>query len=313
MASSENQAFDDQALTRYLLGGLSAEEAERVDELSIADEEFSWRLNGLENDLVDAYVRGELAGKDLERFRSFYLSSAGRRRKVDFARGLLQLEQRAAMQTTEAGRARALYGSRPRLFSGWHSFFGWGFAGAAFVLLGLAIYLSLANFRLQRQLTEARQDRAAIEQRDRELEQQIRERKWPDAEARNQLERLRKSQANVNQLRTVSLLLPPPMRGAGRISTISFHPGTDLFVVLLLLTESNEFPAYCAALKDPRSGQVLWRSQKVEAASLNDKQAVSISFPATLLKQQNYIVELAGVRGGGPAVVADYAFRVVLQ
>ena len=79
MSSQDKSAYDDQLLTRYLLGTLPAEEAERLDQLSIVDEELAARLSAVEYDLVDAYVRGEARGEDLARFESFYLSSAKRR------------------------------------------------------------------------------------------------------------------------------------------------------------------------------------------------------------------------------------------
>src|SRR5260370_8307919 len=94
--SSDKQIYDDRLLTRYLLGVLPAEEAERLNELSVADEEFAWRLNSFENDLVDAYVRGGLSGEDLQQFTAFYLSSPTRRHKVEFAEGLLALEHKTA-------------------------------------------------------------------------------------------------------------------------------------------------------------------------------------------------------------------------
>jgi hypothetical protein len=46
------------------------------------------RLCAVENDLVDAYVRGTLAGGMLERFESFYLASPRRHEKVMIARDL---------------------------------------------------------------------------------------------------------------------------------------------------------------------------------------------------------------------------------
>jgi hypothetical protein len=317
MASSNHEVFDDRFLARYLLGDLSPEEAERVDALSITDEEFSWRLSAVENDLVDAYVRGELSGKDLEQFRSSYLSSPRRHKKVDFAQGLLALEQRTATQRTEAserqGAKRAALDEIPvRLVLSRYGFLRAAFAGAGFVLLLVVIYLSIANLRLHEQISEMRQQQEAINQRNRELEQQINAERTANGDNRTQLERLRQSQPD-HQLRTVSLLMPPPTRGATRISTISLHPGTDLFVVLLLAMESNEFAAYRAELKDPANGQVVWRSAEVKASSLNDKHVVSVSFPSSLLKQQNYIAELAGLGTARSEVVGDYAFRVVLK
>src|SRR5215475_5472850 len=88
MASQNEEKYDERLLVRYLLGVLSREETERLDELSIVDDEFAARLNAAEDDLVDAYVRNELSGTDAEKFQSSYLSSPRRLQKVEFAEGL---------------------------------------------------------------------------------------------------------------------------------------------------------------------------------------------------------------------------------
>src|ERR1700704_4316416 len=88
MTLSHDLGHDDQ-LVRYLLGLLPGQDAERLDELTVADDEMAWRLRVVENDLVDAYVTGTLTGQRRARFESFYLSSERRRRKVQFARSFL--------------------------------------------------------------------------------------------------------------------------------------------------------------------------------------------------------------------------------
>src|SRR5262245_35879771 len=105
MSSPDKQTYDDRLLTRYLLGALPDEEVERLDELCIVDEELATRLQALENDLVDAYVRGEVSGEDLGHLESFYLSSAKRRQKVEFAAALLELEKRTAAVAVEVKEA----------------------------------------------------------------------------------------------------------------------------------------------------------------------------------------------------------------
>ena len=76
---------DDQCIIPYLLGAPD----ERLDELAVADDDFGARLAAAENDLVDAYVRGELSPESRERFESFYLTSEERREKVRFAEAFL--------------------------------------------------------------------------------------------------------------------------------------------------------------------------------------------------------------------------------
>jgi hypothetical protein len=91
---------DDGRLVRYLLGLLSPDEAECLDEQSVVDGDVANRLLTVENDLVDAYVSGTLASELRLRFEVFYLASPRRRRRVTFARRLL-----AAVDRTSPTRA----------------------------------------------------------------------------------------------------------------------------------------------------------------------------------------------------------------
>jgi hypothetical protein len=70
------QLFDRKTITEYLLGTLPEADTARLDELSFTDDDFSDALNAAEKDLIDAYVQGELSGRVLERFESYFLASA---------------------------------------------------------------------------------------------------------------------------------------------------------------------------------------------------------------------------------------------
>lgn len=76
---------DDEELTRYVLGLLPEEDRERLDDASMTDDEVAARLRTAESDLVDSYVRGQIAGETLDRFESHYLSSPRRRESVRLA------------------------------------------------------------------------------------------------------------------------------------------------------------------------------------------------------------------------------------
>ena len=82
---------DHEQLTKYLLGKLPGDAADRLDELSISDDEFAALLNDTENDLVDSFVRGEFSSEMEGQFRSAY-STPQRRHKVEFARALLAFQ-----------------------------------------------------------------------------------------------------------------------------------------------------------------------------------------------------------------------------
>jgi len=177
----------------------------------------------------------------------------------------------------------------------------------------VAGFLLLENSRLRKQMSDAQTQQAALGQRGQELQKQLDDQRSANAEFQKEIARLRQSQTNLEQLRTIALLLPPPTRGVARVPTISVPAGTDVALLLLEL-ESDDFPAYRAALKNPVTRQILWNSGSLEPSSLGEKRAVSISFPANLLKQQNYIVELTGLpTRGAPKHIGTYPLRVVLK
>lgn len=324
MLRPDKQTYDDQVLIDYLLGSLPEAVGERLDELSVADDEFAWRLSAVENDLVDAYVRGELSGEILGRFETFYLSSPKRREKVTFAEAMRIRAGRITASPAQATPAISISGSRPkkelpRGVSPWRLFtvprlaLQWGFAGGALAMLFMASYLLLENAGLRRQTTEALGSHAALDQREQELQRQLSDQRAANLEMAKDLQRLRESQPNLDQLKTLSALLLPPTRGARRIPTVSVPPGTSL-VVLLLALESDDFPAYRVELKDPATNQTVWHSASMEAATSGGNKIVSISFPASLLKQQHYILELSGVPSSGRAkLISGYPIRVVIR
>jgi anti-sigma factor RsiW len=313
MAPSENQALDDELLKRYLLGALPEAETERLHELSVTDEELAGRLDAVETDLVDAYVRGELPREDRDQFNSFYLASPKRREKVRLAEGFLALEGRTARAASirEAASQQTSPDRPTGRMTGQRFWLQWGLAAASLALLMAGGYLLSQNLGLRKQLTEA-QSQHAPDPRVGELERQLAQERLAKDQAVKDLEQARGSQPNLEQLKTVSVLLPPPLRSAGPAPAVSVHPGTDL-VVLVLPVEADDFPAYQARLKDPRTQRVLWSSARLAIAP-GERKTVSISFRAGLLKRQNYIVELTGLPSHGAGeVIGGYPFSVVLE
>lgn len=280
MASTGDEIYDDSLLTQYLLGSLGHDETERFDELSIADDEFASRLQVVEDDLVDAYVRGGLAGAPLEQFRSGYLSSAKRREKVEFAETLLRAaDLRQAATSRDSSRT-------------W--FPKWALASAAFLLLVTSGFLWYQNLRLR---GEVKQSQAAIAA----LRQQVQAAASPTPAEKS---------PQAQPVRTVALVLAPLTRGSSAVHLLTLAP-TDRATLQLEL-ESNDFPRYWATLKDPATSGVLWRSDEVKASPQGQNNVVLIGLPAGILKQQNYTIELTGISASGKAEFAGaYAFQVV--
>lgn len=287
--------MDEQMIVKYLLGSLSEKESEQLDEMSVTNEDFAERLEDAENDLVDAYVRGELSADTIARFKSHYLNSARRRHKVTFAETFrdMLIAQPAQIETN---RRRA-------------PVFQLAIAAVAALMMLAGGYLMFENVRLRNQ-------RSALERREHELQQQLVQQRSSDTEKEKELTRVREKlmqleqQISPNQQDDVTVIafnLSPQTRSISKLPVLSLPADID-FVDITLKLEMNDFSAYTVVLKDPATENVLW--------SDNLKAAKSLQFrlPANILKAQNYVLELSGISASGAAeIISSYPFRVSTQ
>jgi anti-sigma factor RsiW len=311
---------DPQDLIQYLLGSLPESEAERLDELAVTDDEFAWRLTEAENDLVDAYARGELSGETLRRFETHYLSSEKRREKVKFADALRLLEERSTAAPVEGAPAatplpeettREPVAISPRLRKVPRIAMAWALAAAALLMLVPAGLLFLANGRLRHELAQAQSERASLETRAGDLQRQLERQRSETARPRTDLDAATASDAIVERLQIVSLILSPQVRGLGRTPQLSVPPTADA-VAMQLRLESDDFPRYRVSLRTAAGDQAIWRSGTLTAALAGEGKAVTASVPANLFTPQHYSAELSGVTAEGrEEPLASYAFRVV--
>lgn len=75
-------------IRQYLLGSLPQDERTRLEDQYFADTALFEELIAVENDLIDSYIREELAPAEVTQFEAEFLSSPERRARVEFARNL---------------------------------------------------------------------------------------------------------------------------------------------------------------------------------------------------------------------------------
>jgi hypothetical protein len=95
---------------RYLLGLCSPEEREHIESEYFEDEDAFQEMLAAEDDLIDAYARGELVGEERRRFEKNLGSSFQGRDRVQFARAFAGI-----VSDTRSVRAGTFFQS-PRLF-----------------------------------------------------------------------------------------------------------------------------------------------------------------------------------------------------
>jgi len=282
---------DDEELVRYVLGLLPDEARERLDEASIADDEVATRLRSAETDLVDCYVRGQLSGATLERFESYYLSSPRRREAVRLAASFLSAVDRSvtrAEPVTWTDRS-----ARPARFA--------RIAAAAALVMAVGSVFLFQAVRPRNELTRATSGNGAVERRASEA-------------ASASLTPASASPAGKRAAppeRIAAVVLLPPTRTVAPIPTLAIPFGA-VRVRFDLQLEANDFPTYRVGLKDPATGEILWRSDWIVPRASADQVSIPVLVPASLLGPHHYSLDLAGRGAGGRAeVIGSYAVRIV--
>lgn len=324
MPFSRQQRVDDQALRAYLFGLLPQDQTEQMDEWSVVDDEFAARLDTLESDLADAYVRGELTGDTLARFQTVYLSSPRRRQKVAFAESLYALEAtRLAPSLMDKGAGASRFASWFELFA----FPRLAWAGGLAMLLAISALL-VDNLHLRNGMHQAASDRAALEQREHDLQAQLHDEHASNTKTASELEQVQKSLAQLENrtaaqrlasqlsslpVNAVAFVLAPQLRGGTQMPILTLPRGTTR-VDFRVDLETNDFPHYRVALRSLEDEKILWHSGPLTAVTKDRSSALSTSVPANLLRQQIYQLDLTGTPPGGPGeLVSSYVFRVVTQ
>jgi cytoskeletal protein RodZ len=321
--------YTSEMITAYLLGSLSAEETERLDELSVTDESFADALLAAESELVDAYALKQLGEEARQKFEKNYLRSPQRRETARFAQALQQFGERQiglSSRNPSAGEVqkRSWFSSLKTFFSP-RAVLQWGLACVALVLLVAAGWLMFQNMRLRQQMlaTQARND--DLTQREQQLQMELEARQSTNVQSEQESARTREELEHPNDNATrdrtggppaslatvLSLTLTPQLRSNTQIPTVSVQPATTRIAMQLGL-EPNPNSNYRVLLVDQVDHQTVWRSSLLKSHSNASGEAVDVSFPARLLKPRTYVLRVMGVGANGAAeVISDYSFRVV--
>jgi hypothetical protein len=347
------EIIKNEKIVQYLLGSLSEAETERLDQLSVSDDEFADTLMAVEADLVDAYSRGNLTAVDSERFLTHYLLTPRRRQKLEFARALqdfgdqttvvgLAETPRVAPVVSDSSSRFAKFLATFKAFASPKLAFQWVPVALLLILLIAGSWLLVDNVRLRTRIAEAEKTRDAFEQRQLALQQQLdlqsANESKPSAEiaglpadqstSQQQTEKQRvqgpltvpvsppeskRTSTGTSRLATLSFVLSPPMRAAGPLQVIAVPYSAGKAAVHLEL-ESIDYPVYRVALVSQSTSRNLWHGSGQRPLVKGDTGGLQVSFDANLLNSGIYLLRVTGItKDGKSEAVGDYPFRVSRQ
>jgi hypothetical protein len=303
----------DQMIIRYLLNDLPAEDEARFEEAYLRDGGLLERVQSLEEDLIEDYVKGDLSDYERQRFERHYLASTPRRARVETARQLVHL---CSLPSTAHVAAPDAIGSR--LFS-LHAHLrrlmrqplALGFGVATALLLVLGSVLIIEVLRLRGRVTAISEERAALVERTGEAERQLADERGRLSEERtqitvlrerlgdvvSQLDRLKQESAQTSKDQIVYLALEPGSRDLKNPDSAVIFPYTN-FVVLRVDIERQETRnprPYRAILKTVEGGKEIW-TQEVKPRQSRAIQYVVVRVPADRFRssgEQDFMLTLS--------------------
>jgi len=267
---------DEQLMARYLLGDLSIDERDRVEERFFTDEDYYQNLLLAEDDLIYDYLRGALSSDDHTKFGTRILASPSLRRKVKSLEALMNLEEaapRVETSTAEVPRSnRIIWGQAIKeLFAIRRPAFG--FALAAAVLFAAASYYFITETgRLRTEIArveaERERERLASSERERDMQRELEDMRDGEEKLSSdmELEKQMRAQAEdeVRRLRSQSaapavsfILMPGLTRSQDEPERLIIPKSAHKVALKLDLEGEEKYSSFRAELRT-MGGNLIW-------------------------------------------------------
>lgn len=278
---------EDEHLIRYLLGELGQREQAEVEDAYFADTSRFERLLSVEDDLVDAYVRGELSRQRARALEERASRVAGLQRKIQVARGLQGYADEHAPARLRVASARQ---ARTPARAFWWKPAVWSVAA----LLMLAVTLTMWWVRAGGPSRQAAPQRAESQ---------------PSGETREPGQRPLAAPPTPQKPEVIVAfaLTASSVRAPGESNTLQL-PANASLVRLQLEHEGARYPRYRVVIQTVE-GRDVWQRQDLEPARSGTANVV-VDVPVNKLPADDYILTLSGASRGSFEEAASFSFRV---
>jgi len=301
---------DEALLQKYLLGDLSEQEQVVVEDRAFAEPGYLEALEGVEADLIDAYVRGELSQTDRRQFERRFLTSPQRRNKVEFARTLATVSAESKPVFFRLLECQSVWQALRSLFQASHPALRFASGFAAVVVVAGASWIAIQNVSMRSRMSALETQSRDIQMREQALRQQLSQ---EQARAANIAVQSQKPSGEAQRPLLVSLVFLPGLSRAGTsVQQLVLSSNAQLAHIEIQLEPRDEFPRFRAELRTRGGEDVLTRSNLARRRT-NSGNSVSFDVPANALSAREYELALKGLADGQATDIGYYYFRVVKQ
>jgi hypothetical protein len=316
---------------RYLLGTLSEEERARMEERYFSDDAEFEELEIVEEELIDRYIRGELSTTDSATFEMIVARSPRLTERVAIAQVFAERLKSTPTGVSTAPVATKDPGRPHEPASWWTKLFG-DSPGSRRPRLAVAFSILLVSLgglgllvgwlRLREESKQLAADRAAVEQRQRELDKQAADLKYqaeqlakgatqastpPEISAPKQLEQPTPSGRSLFAV----TLSPGTLRSAGGGNQGFTLPSGTGNVEITLRLRDTEYPSYQATILNA-DRVAIFNSGFRRPIRRASGSLLIFRIPANRLSPSDYSISVEGrTPTGATESVDDYGFRVI--
>jgi hypothetical protein len=324
---------------RYLLGGLSEQERTRLEEAFFADDSKFEAVELAEDELIDAYVRGEFSTEEQEQFEIRLRISPRLIERVHFAKALAERKYNPLAQSQEVSTQKnspleqdiaktkvrwwsGIFGQEPRLRV--------VFAACVVVILVGGVTLVTSWLRLRGETERINSERAALQRQKEELEKLSTEQNTRAEQLTAELQRAQdqtpaahawairaQDRKSIQELRQALKLKETGTQKSllGTFAKVFLIPGSvrnsdagqrELVIGpetklarLQTALEKNDYPTYNATIQTA-DGSVVFRKNGLKSHNIPSGPQLLLSLPSRLLTpNSSYIVHVDGVTASG--------------
>jgi hypothetical protein len=296
----KNNDEEQRLVRRYLLGDLTAEEQEQLEEHFMTNSEYREKVLLIEEELIQDYLAHKLSDEERERFDEHFLSTPQQIQKLGIAKALNQYfsVEAAAHSPPLSGEPQHADAKPGRVgfFRLRNPLLAFSLAALLLIVLG-GSWVLIDRWRGPDQLV-AEQDR----------------------EFQKELARLNSSPSSGNEspsnpelprAEALTLTLPPVTFRGGEQLPVVVLPAPAAIVQLWLVLPAGEHQSYRVVLQKSGDNHS-YTVDDLAAMSTESGKAVSLKIPAKYLSRGDYLLELSGLNANSYLEpVSSYSFRVL--
>jgi hypothetical protein len=290
------KATDENALRKFLLGRVSAEEQAELEEwLAKSNDDDYVLLEAAEDDLIDEFLNGKLKGDEREGFRIHFLAASERQSKLEFARSLERYVQ---------SHKPALH-EMPVSTGDWFVWVRYAVPALVALLIVVSAWSLVRVAAIERQLNSTIAQLADVA-RERDESKRL----------EGQYQQLEQALSGVSVSPSETLLalnlMPGPSRSAGELPTVAVNSNTRLVQFSLALPDSN-FGKYAVTLSDANGGKI-WTANNLDPSTSSQGAAVVVTVPGQVFSSGDYTFNVTGLSDSKPPEsINSFSFRTVRQ